>query len=188
MPARFILASQSPRRLLLLRAAGYDPEVRPANVDETPLPDEPSLDYASRVARAKALACEAPQDRAVLAADTVVSLDGAILGKAATGEEAVETLCRLSGRTHQVHTAVALRRVTGALLTDLVTTEVRFRTLSDAEIRAYVVTGEPMDKAGAYGIQGRGGALVAEVHGSYTNVVGLPLEETLRLLRLAGVD
>ena len=122
----------------------------------------------------------------VLAADTVVALDGVIFGKARDAAEAEVFLARLSGRTHAVHTALALR-ADGRLVTDLVTTRVRFRVLASAEIARYVAGGEPADKAGAYGIQGEGGALVAEVQGSYTNVVGLPLEETLRLLRLHGV-
>jgi septum formation protein len=124
----------------------------------------------------------------VLAADTVVALDGSILGKAATPEEAVRMLEMLSGRTHAVHTAVVVQgpRLARPISTT-VTTSVRFRLLARAEIERYVASGDPMDKAGAYGIQGAGGALVAEVRGSYSNVVGLPLEETLELLRLAEV-
>ena len=122
----------------------------------------------------------------VLAADTVVALDGACLGKAADDEEACAMLSRLSGRGHAVHTAVVVQSGERSF-SDVVTTSVRFRTLGSAEIERYVATGDPRDKAGAYGIQGAGGSLVAEVRGSYTNVVGLPLEQTLRILDLAGV-
>lgn len=185
--APFVLASRSPRRRALLAAAGLTPELAAADVDETPLPGELPLAYGLRVATAKAMAC--PGERPVLAADTVVALDGAILAKADDRAHAEAMLAQLSGRTHVVHTAVVLdpRGLGGELLSDVVSTTVRFRALSAEEIRAYVATGEPMDKAGAYGIQGEGGALVAEVRGSYTNVVGLPLEETLRLLGLVGL-
>jgi septum formation protein len=175
---RFVLASQSPRRRWLLASVGLEFDVRPADVDETPHPGEAPDAYAARVALDKARAVEA---EVVLAADTVVALDGTILTKAWSEPEAIAMLRRLSGRTHYVHTAVALVAA-GIEHETIVTTEVRFRTLGDAEIRRYVASGEPMDKAGAYGIQGDGGALVAEVRGSYTNVVGLPLEETLALL------
>ena len=177
---RFVLASQSPRRRWLLQTVGLDFDVRPADVDETPRSGEAPEAFAARIAleKARAVAAELP----VLAADTVVALEGVILQKATDVEDAVRMLVRLSGRTHQVHTAVAV--VSGPVAREaLVTTEVRFRELSVAEIRRYVGTGEPTDKAGAYGIQGAGGALVAELRGSYTNVVGLPLEETLALLK-----
>lgn len=178
-----VLASQSPRRRSLLEAAGVSIRVVVPAIDESMLSGELPIPYALRVATAKARAVEG---ELVLAADTVVALDREVLAKAADAEEAVAMLSRLSGRTHAVHTAVVLRA--GAReLADVVSTTVRFRLLSEREIRAYVATGEPMDKAGAYGIQGAGGALVAEVEGSYTNVVGLPLEETLRLIALAGV-
>jgi septum formation protein len=180
----FVLASRSPRRRSLLASAGLHPEVVAADVDETPHPGEAPIPYAMRVAEVKARAVEA-NGRAVLAADTVVALDGEILGKATDRSDAIRMLRTLSGRWHTVHTAVVI--TTGAsVLSDLVSTPVRFRELSDEEIARYVDTQEPMDKAGAYGIQGEGGALVAEVRGSYTNVVGLPLEETLRLLALIG--
>ena len=167
----------------MLASVGLHPEIVAADVDETPLPGEAPIPYALRVATSKANAILDP--RPVLAADTVVALDGRILAKAEDPDDAVRMIRELSGRWHAVHTAVVLRGE--RTLSDLVTTEVRFRDLSDAEIRRYVDTREPMDKAGAYGIQGEGGALVAEVRGSYTNVVGLPLEETLRLLQLMGL-
>lgn len=181
----FVLASASPRRKALLAGAGLHPEVEPSQVDETPRAGELPLPYALRIASAKAAASSSSDP--VLAADTVVALDGDILTKAEGEAESRAMLARLSGRSHSVHTAVVLRTADGTQLSRVVSTTVRFRELSDAEIASYVDSGEPADKAGAYGIQGLGGALVAEVHGSYTNVVGLPLEETLDLLRLAGV-
>ncbi|MCB0004737.1 MAG: septum formation protein Maf, partial [Anaerolineae bacterium] len=138
----------------------------------------------------KAIAGDPGDLPVVLGADTIVALDGETLGKADDEQHAEEMLLRLSGRTHVVHTAVALRwRRPGRdeMLSDVVSTEVRFRAFSREDARRYIATGDPMDKAGAYGIQGEGGALVAEIRGSYTNVVGLPLEETLRLLRMTGV-
>jgi septum formation protein len=187
---KLILASQSPRRRMLLEAAGVDLTVVPSDADESLLPGEHPIAYALRVARAKAAAVAG---KFVLAADTVVALDAEVLLKTEDEEEAVAILKRLAGRTHTVHTAVVLlireneaRESPARELADIVSTGVRFRSLSEDEIRRYVATREPMDKAGAYGIQGHGGALVAEVHGSYTNVVGLPLEETLRMLELAG--
>jgi septum formation protein len=182
---KFTLASASPRRRQLLAQVGLAPAVAPSDVDETPHPGEAPAAYARRVAEDKARACAATG--AVLAADTVVALEGRILGKAADAAEARAMLADLSGRTHEVHTAVVLKDPAGALHGVVVTTEVRFRRLDAAEIARYVETGEPMDKAGAYGIQGEGGALVAWVHGSYTNVVGLPLEETLALLAQVGL-
>jgi septum formation protein len=179
----FVLASRSPRRRALLASVGLQPEIIAADVDETPLDGEAPIPYALRVAEAKARAVTS--DRPVLAADTVVALDGRILAKAEDPADAVRMLSELSARWHTVHTAIVL--VGDRVLRDLVSTEVRFRALSREEILRYVDTQEPMDKAGAYGIQGEGGALVAEVRGSYTNVVGLPLEETIRLLSLMGI-
>lgn len=180
----FVLASASPRRRALLEAVGLAPIIDPADVDETPRAVEAPLAYALRVATDKAKKRTHPVP--VLAADTVVALDGAILGKSADPAEARLMLERLSGRTHTVHTAVVVWAA-GQLLSEVVSSTVRFRRLNAREIERYVQTGEPLDKAGAYGIQGAGGALVASVEGSYTNIVGLPLEETLRLLALVGV-
>lgn len=185
MTARFVLASASPRRRDLLARVGLHPEVCPADVDESIRPGEAPERYACRVAEEKARSVHAALP--VLAADTVVALDGVSLGKASTREDAASMLARLSARIHEVHTAVVLRVDATRTRSVSVTTEVRFRQLSAPEIAAYVASGEPMDKAGAYGIQGLGGALVAEVHGSYTNVVGLPLEETLELLEQEGL-
>ena len=177
-----ILASNSPRRAWVLRCAGVVHRVVVAGVDETRLPGEPPDACALRLAQLKrdAVMRLAPQ-AVVLAADTVVALDGDVLEKPRDVEEAKALLKRLSGRSHHVHTAVAaggpLRQ---AAVT--VTTQVTFRALQDAEVERYVATGEPMDKAGAYGIQGDGGALVDTVTGSYTAVVGLPVREALELL------
>ncbi|MES2639675.1 MAG: nucleoside triphosphate pyrophosphatase [Myxococcota bacterium] len=177
-----ILASASPRRRALLESAGVTFEVRPADLDERVLPAELPKAYARRVAREKALAVVG--DR-VLAADTVVALDGAVLGKPAGPDEARVLLTTLSGRTHTVYTAVALR--VGARVHERIcATQVRFRELSERDITTYLATGEPYDKAGGYGIQGHGGALVDRVSGSYTNVIGLPLRETLALLARFG--
>ena len=173
-----ILASASPRRRALLHAAGVSFTVQAADVDESVLPGEDAADYARRVAAAKA---EAVPGDVVLAADTVVALDGRVYGKPATPEEARATLRALSGRTHQVYTAVALR-ILGRTRVRLVVSRVRFRALSERDLDWYVATGEPMDKAGAYGIQGEGMALVDRLWGSYTNVMGLPLKETLAML------
>lgn len=177
-----LLASASPRRRELLRAAGVAFTVTPADIDESMLPGETPRAYVRRVATAKASAVAAREPgRRVLAADTTVALDGRVLGKPADAAEATAMLSALAGRTHEVHTAVVVldgRRVRRRV----VTTRVRFRALTAAEIDTYIATGEPFDKAGGYGIQGAGGALVDDVRGSYTNVVGLPLAQALALL------
>lgn len=184
MSAPWVLASASPRRRDLLAWVGRSFDVRPTDVDESWIPGEPPADAAERLARAKAEAAGGP----ALAADTVVHRDGRPYGKPEDDAEAARFLRELSGVWHQVTTGVAARGTDGHVHSARVTTDVRFRALSDAEIEAYVRTGEPRDKAGAYGIQGVGGALVAELRGSWTNVMGLPLEETLGLLRRAGLE
>ena len=177
-----VLASQSPRRRFLLQGLGCDLTVRPADIDETPQPAELAEDYVRRLASEKACACDASTEEIVIAADTVVVLDGLILGKPRDEAEAKAMLERLSGITHQVLSGVAVRH--GDIsLTGVEVTEVRFRNLSVSEIDAYVATGEPLDKAGAYGIQGHGGALVADIHGDYPSVVGLPITKLDSLLR-----
>lgn len=185
MKPLLILASASPRRRDLLAQAGIACEVRPTDMDETPLADEQPDAYVQRLARAKAGAI--PGDgRPVLGADTAVVLDGSILGKPADTADAARMLRALSGREHRVHSAVAL--VAGDRCEECcVTVRVRMRQLDDAEIDAYCRTGEPLDKAGGYAIQGRAAAFVERIDGSYTAVVGLPLYETLALLRAAGV-
>jgi septum formation protein len=179
----YVLASRSPRRRDLLASVGETPEVRPSEVDETPLEGEAPLDYVVRVAWAKAEACAS--DDPVLASDTVVALDGECLGKAEDRARARGMLNRLSGRSHWVHTAVVL--LADPHRQAVVSAEVVFRPLSALEIERYLDTSEPYDKAGAYGIQGRGGAFVDRIFGSYSAVVGLPVKETLQLLDAAGL-
>jgi septum formation protein len=173
------LASASPRRRELLTDAGVRIEVRPTHADESRDPAHDPVAHALSVANRKLV--DLPLGRLALAADTVVHLDGAHLEKPSDPEEARAHLRALSGRWHTVTTAIVVA-YGGDRAERAVHTEVRFRELTEAEIQRYVATGEPLDKAGAYGIQGRGGGLVAELRGSYTNVVGLPLEETLELL------
>lgn len=181
--APLILASASPRRRELLERVGLALEVRPADVDETPLPGEAPRAYVARVARAKAQAIARP-GAWVLAADTTVTIDGAILGKAADGAEAAAMLRRLSGRVHEVITAFTL--IGEAARDEVVASEVAFVALDEPTIAAYVASGEWRGKAGAYAIQGIGAALVREVRGSVTNVIGLPLAEVVAALREAG--
>ncbi|MCB9689024.1 MAG: septum formation protein Maf [Alphaproteobacteria bacterium] len=177
---RVWLASGSPRRRELLGLAGVDVDVRPSNADESRVPGTPPPAHALELARRKA--ATAPADRVVVAADTVVHRGDAIYEKPVDREEARATLRALSGEVHEVTTGVVVRQ--GAREHAFtVSTTVRFRALTDDEIERYLQTGEADDKAGAYGIQGAAAAFVAEVHGSWTNVVGLPLEETLRALR-----
>jgi septum formation protein len=182
-----ILASESPRRAGLLRSVGVNFDVRASRVDESVWPGEPSepaggpAEIALRQAglKARSVSCLHP-DSWVLGADTIVVLGGSIFGKPLSRAEAVRMLETLSGKTHEVITGICLVQPGGKLLRgESCTTRVRFKPLSAEEIEAYVRTGEPMDKAGAYGIQGMGAFLVRSVEGSYTNVVGLPLCEVL---------
>lgn len=183
--APLVLASASPRRRELLGLLGLAFEVVPAHVDESVLPREAAGDYVERVAGDKARAIASRLgDRLILAADTSVVLEGEVLGKPSDDAEALAMLRRLSGRTHWVITAMALAGAFDAL--ERVETEVTFRTLTDEELRWYVATGEPRDKAGAYGIQGAGGVFVARIDGSASNVIGLPLAECAALLKRAG--
>lgn len=180
-----ILASASPRRAELLTQIGLSFHARPVDIDETPREDESPSAYVERLAREKAIAGASDPGQIVIGSDTSVVLSGDILGKPANPREAEATLGRLSGRTHQVLTAVALA-TGGQCFTRLVITDVTFRELCPEEIRAYIASGEPMDKAGSYGIQGLGGIFVKEIRGSYSSVVGLPLQETATLLAQAG--
>ncbi len=196
---RIYLASRSPRRRELLAQMGVRFELllfrdgprEAPDVDEVPLPDESPEVYVQRVTAAKAHAGlkRMHQRRLlphpVLSADTTVEIDGVVIGKPADEADAMSILRRLSGRTHRVLTAVALAEE-NRLEQALNINEVRFRTLTDAEIRRYVQSGEPLDKAGAYGIQGRAGVFVEEIRGSYTGIMGLPLFETAMLLRRFG--
>jgi septum formation protein len=191
---RLILASASPRRAELLRAAGFEFDVMPAETDEAMDVEETPDGYVRRVAqlKAQAIAARVP-DRPVLAADTVVVIDQEVLGKPVDGEDARRMLRRLSGREHVVMTAVCLinpdRREGGSkrLETRVVRTSVEFAPMSAEEIDWYVATGEPMDKAGAYGVQGLASRFVTRVDGSYSNVVGLPVAVVYGLCRGAGL-
>ena len=179
------LASGSPRRRELLQQIGVSFRVLGAAVDEAVLAGEEPAEYVMRLAAAKAEAgwerSRKPGDSPVLAADTAVVLDRAILGKPVDRQDAEGMLRRLSGRTHEVLTAVALRTVDG-LQSRLSRSEVTFREIATEEARAYWETGEPSDKAGAYAIQGRAAVFVADLRGSYSGVMGLPLFETAQLL------
>jgi septum formation protein len=191
MPTDFVyLASGSPRRRELLQQIGVPFRVVGAAVDEAVWSGEAPAAYVARLAAAKAdLGWERHRDAIdgpVLAADTSVVLDATILGKPADREEAEAMLRQLSGRTHEVLTAVALRTVNG-LRSRLSRSEVTFRRIAAAEARAYWETGEPCDKAGAYAIQGRAAVFIAELRGSYSGVMGLPLFETAELLSEAGL-
>jgi septum formation protein len=186
-----VLASASPRRRELLARAGVPFEVTSPKIDETPLPHEPPHAHARRLATAKAREIArglGPNPRRfVLGGDTIVVLDGELLGKPQNEERAAELLGRLLERTHRVVTAVTVV-VTDTLdgFTDSVESRVTMRAAAESEVRAYVSTGEPLDCAGAYAIQGEGRRFIDRVEGSETNVIGLPLDETLDLLRKAG--
>ncbi|QGG96832.1 Maf family protein [Actinomarinicola tropica] len=186
-PAPLVLASASPRRLDLLRQAGVEPAVEPADVDETSPPGATPESLAVGLARTKAqevAAGHAGEDLVVLGADTVVVVDGRILGKPTDADDAARMLSALSGRTHHVVTGVALVDArTGRTVDGLARTDVRMRHLDAEEVAAYVATGEPLDKAGAYGIQGLAAVFVEGIEGDYTNVVGLPLPLVDVLLR-----
>jgi len=183
------LASASPRRRELLGQIGVAYRVLPAEIVETPLPGETPEGYVQRLAGEKAekiwSTTAASEARPVLAADTTVVLDGRMLGKPRDLDEALEMLAALSGRAHHVLTGVALRSGQG-LKTAIGSAEVRFRNTSEAERAAYCATDEPFDKAGAYGIQGRGAVFVEHLAGSFSAVVGLPLAETASLLASVG--
>lgn len=194
-----VLASGSPRRAELLGRLGLRPEIRPMDVDETPRRDEDPARLVTRLAAAKATAAARATgagaeggvagtgDEVIVAADTVVVLDHVALGKPTDRADAARMLRALSGRTHQVTTGVCVLRGPVSAVTR-VTTQVTFRDLSDDEVAWYLATGEPDDKAGGYGLQGAGAVLVSQVAGSDTNVIGLPLAETVGLLRDVGVD
>jgi septum formation protein len=187
-PPVLVLASASPRRRELLWQIGVAHRVAAADVDERPLHGEGAAACVQRVALAKAQAIwqAAPPGLPVLGADTGVVLDGELLGKPATREEALRMLRRLSGRAHRVHTAVALVDRSGGRLR-FSDSEVQFRALAPEECERYWASGEPRDKAGGYAIQGLGAVFVSQLHGSYSGVMGLPLFETAELLDAAGV-
>ena len=184
------LASGSPRRRELLAQIGVPFVTLIASIDETALPDEPAQRYVERLAREKALAGLAtlgrPEGAVVLGADTAVVLDGRILGKPNDRADALSTLAALSGREHEVMTAVALAAA-DRVESRVVVSRVRFRPLRPGEAEAYWATGEPRDKAGGYGIQGLAAVFVSQLEGSYSAVVGLPLCETAQLLEVFGI-
>lgn len=184
-----LLASASPRRSALLTQIGVSHTVRPVDIDESVADGEDPAAYVHRLAGSKAealwLTLPAGERRPVLGADTTVAIGREILGKPASDSELLKMLRRLSGQTHQVYTAVALRSMSGTDLR-LSVTDVTFRPLNDIEIIAYWETGEPMDKAGGYAVQGRAAMFIERIHGSYSGVVGLPLFETAQLLTQIG--
>ncbi len=185
MSAPLLLASASPRRREMLARVGIALEVRPADIDETPLAGEEPRRYVARIAAAKAAAVVRAPGQLVLAADTTVTIDGAILGKAEDDAEAAAMLRQLAGRVHQVITGFAIAG-DGVAVAHEVVTDVVFAPLDEAAIADYVASGEWRGKAGAYAVQGIGAALVREVRGSVTNVIGLPLAEVLAALREVG--
>lgn len=191
MRPSLVLASASPRRRELLTQAGYDFTIRPAELDETPLPGEAAASYVERLAREKASAVcdllrrESPDEEfLVLAADTCVVSEGSLLGKPAHVQDAVRMLKHLSGRTHAVMTGIAAIWTGNAVSTvsDVEITQVTMNLISDREIDDYVQSGEPMDKAGAYAIQGYAARWIPRIDGDYFNVVGLPIARVVRLL------
>jgi septum formation protein len=184
---RVILASSSPRRRELLSLVGIAHEVLPADIDESYVPGESPARHAERLAREKAatVATMAP-DAVTIGADTIVVVDGDVLGKPRDAAHAADMLRRLSGRSHRVVTAVAAVW-RGASLSAVEEVDVTFRRLTDREIAAYIATGEPMDKAGAYGIQGYGATVVERVDGDYFAVMGLALNRLVRLLEQLGL-
>ena len=193
-----ILASQSPRRIELMREAGYNIRVIPADIDETPFDGEAPLTLVERLARAKAAAVaavDAEPNELTVAADTIVTFDGQILGKPANEDDARTMLRELSGRTHQVATGVCIVKAGDAAaphaaesLSFVDVTDVTFYELTEEQIEHYVASGEPMDKAGAYGIQGYGCLLVEGISGDYFNVVGLPVCRLGKILARFGVE
>jgi nucleoside triphosphate pyrophosphatase len=182
----FILGSGSPRRLDLLAQLGITPDaVRPPDIDEDPAKGELPRAYCARMAREKAQAVQADTDDVILCADTTVALGRRILGKPADAGGAAQFLLALSGRRHTVVTAIAVRRGERLWQKDVVS-QVRFKRLSDSELKAYLATDDWRGKAGGYAIQGPAGAFIPWISGSFTGIVGLPLAETAGLLQAAG--
>jgi septum formation protein len=197
MMKQLILASQSPRRKMLLEQLGYQFTTIVADIDESVCDHENAKDYVLRLAQEKALAIfhsltpEQQKKSLVLGADTCVVIDGLILGKPADEAECIETLLRLADNTHQVFTGIAVAGCkaieTTNLRSNIVETQVQFKVLTLSEIKRYWQTGEPCDKAGSYAIQGVGGQFITTINGSYSAVVGLPLYETAQLLAKSGL-
>lgn len=184
---RFILASKSPRRKKLLEQLGFDLEIMPAELDEDSHTADSPFNYAFSLSKmkAEAIASKIQESSIIIAADTIVVLDGEIMNKPQDSADAYRMLRTLSGRAHEVLTGVTLTNVPeGKIISDVKKTKVFFRELNDNEINAYIATGSPMDKAGAYGIQDDFGAVFVEkVEGCYYNIVGLPLEMTYSMLK-----
>ena len=179
-----VLASQSPRRAQLLGMLGLAFEVVPADIDESVRPDESATAYVERLAREKAgTVAAARPDALIVGSDTVVVLDGEILGKPVDEDDAVRMLLRLSGREHRVETGIAVRAPDGRLVSDVERVRVHFRAVDERDAREYVRTGEPMDKAGAYGIQGYGATIVETIDGDFFAVMGLPVARMIALFR-----
>ena len=172
---RLVLASKSPRRREILTNAGIEFELRTSDVEEIPQAGEKPVAYVLRLCESKAAAVAASGDEVVLGADTIVVVDNTILEKPVDAADAARMLRQLSGRSHEVITGICLRSASGALVVDHAVTRVRVAKMSDDEIAWYVASSEPMDKAGAYGIQGRMSRWIEGVDGCYLNVVGLPL-------------
>jgi septum formation protein len=191
-PNKIYLASRSPRRAELLKQLGIDFIVLPSDIDESPHFNEKSDDYVLRLASEKSQSCYASLEAhqmtiyPVLAADTTVSIDGKILGKPQDDEDAFQMLSMMSGRWHEVHTGIAVSTKEGVSVA-ISSTKVEMMQLTDEKILAYIATGEPRDKAGAYGIQGLAGTLIKRIEGSYSGVMGLPIHETSQLLCHAGI-
>ena len=186
-PPLLILASSSPRRAELLTRLGLGFRAQPSRIPEDVLPGETPEIHAERLSRAKAMEVwEENRDAVVIAGDTVVVLDDVILGKPVDADDAVRMLLDLSGRTHRVVSGLALAFPGGRLLSGISTTEVTFRSFDEDFARVYAYTGEPLDKAGAYGIQGLGSALVREIRGDYHTVVGLPIPLLMELFLTGG--
>ena len=187
---KFILASQSPRRRELLASIGLDFEVVPSNIPEVRGDDESPEEYVARLSREKAAAVASEhRSRWIIAADTTVLLGDQMLEKPLDDEDAKRMLAAIAGRTHIVYTGVTLQNLEGAWHeTRVATSEVRMLPLAAEDIAWYVATGEPRDKAGAYAVQGIGAMFIDSIHGSYTNVVGLPLATLFQMLRKAGLD
>ncbi len=185
--SRVVLASASPRRHELLARIGIEFTVREPDIDESPLEGETPIAYVTRLALAKASVMSTSPDELVIAADTTVDVDSQILGKPVDDREAMSMLRRLSGRTHRVHTGVAVCR-NGVELVEACTTLVNFVVLDEAMIQWYMSTGEPTGKAGAYALQGAGAVLVSGVEGSVSNVIGLPMHVVVQLAARCGVE
>lgn len=186
---KVVLASASPRRQELLRQIGHTPVVRPASFAESGGAASQAHEVVlhNAVGKCSAVVAEVGDSLPVIAADTIVVIDNVILGKPQDAADAKAMLMRLAGRTHQVMTGVAVR-YRGRQLADVCVTDVSFRRLTEAQIAAYVATGEPLDKAGAYGIQGKGAVLVEKINGCYSNVVGLPLARLQAMLDELGAN